>query len=140
MPTTAPLTMKARAFIVALSLVVFAFVINLVRTRKLKEEYALLWLITAVVLVVISLAVDWLDAIAWALGIEYSPALLFTIAFICFLFIFFQFSLSISRFSEQIKVLAQDLALLSKRVQELEEKFGASSTGANCEETDERAN
>ena len=115
-----PLSLRARVLIVLLVLTVLIFVINLVRTRKLREEFALLWLLTATILVVAPLAVDWLDVLARLVGVEYSPALIFTIAFVCFLFIFFQFSITISRFSDQIKDLAQELALLAKQVEKLE--------------------
>jgi len=114
---------------VLLGLSVLVFVINLVRTRKLREEFALLWLLTAVVLVIAPLAVDWLDALARLVGVEYSPALIFALAFICFLFIFFQFSMTISRLSDHIKNLTQELALLAKRVEKLEvERVGRDSS------------
>jgi len=115
-----PMTWRARIFVALLGVAVLVYVVNLVRTRKLKEEYAILWLFAAVVLVIAPLIADWLDALAWLIGVEYAPALIFMLAIIVFLFIFFQFSVSISRFSEQIKVLTQDIALLRRRVEELE--------------------
>ena len=45
------------------------------------------------------------------------------IALICFVLIFFQISVVISRFSEQIKVLTQDLALTRKRLEDLERRL-----------------
>ncbi len=116
---------RARILVVILSVATLLFVINLVRTKKLKEEYALLWLLTAIVLVIASLAVDLLDVISYAVGVEYPPALMFLIAFLGVLFILFQFSISISKFSEQIKTLAQDLAILTKKVQQLEKRLSA---------------
>lgn len=116
---------RARLFFVILGLAVLFFVINLVRTRKLKEEYALLWLLMAVTLVIAPLLIDAIDVISFALGIDYPPALIIVIALICFALIFFQISVTISRFSEQIKTLAQDLALTRKRLADLEERVVA---------------
>jgi hypothetical protein len=113
---------RARLFFVLLGLAVLLFVVNLVRTKKLKEEYALLWLLMAVTLVVAPLLIDAIDVMSFALGIDYPPALIIVIALICFALIFFQISVTISRFSEQIKILAQDLALTRKRLQELEKQ------------------
>ncbi len=110
---------RARLFAMVLGLVVLLVVVNLVRTKKLKEEFALLWLLTAVVLVLAPLFIDYLDLIAHALGIEYPPAFIFLLAIISLLFILFQFSMRISGFSDQIKVLAQELALLRAQVEEL---------------------
>ena len=112
--------LRARLFAVLLGIAVLLLVLNLVRTRKLKEEFALLWLLTAVVLVLTPLFIDYLDMIAYALGIEYPPALIFLLAIISLLLILFQFSLRISRFSEQIKVMVQELALLRAQVEDLE--------------------
>jgi hypothetical protein len=112
--------LRARLFAIALGIVVLLFVVNLVRTRKLKEEFALLWLLTAVVLVLAPLLIDYLDMIAHALGIEYPPAFIFVLAIICVLLVLFQFSMRISHFSEQIKVLTQELALLRARLEFLE--------------------
>lgn len=115
-----PMTWRARIFVALLGVAVLVYVMNLVRTRKLKEEYAILWLFVAAVLVIAPFIADWLDTLAWLIGVEYAPALIFMLAIIIFLFIFFQFSVSISRFSEQIKVLTQDIALLRRRIEELE--------------------
>lgn len=114
------MNLQARIFVFVIGLVVFLFVINLVRTRKLKEEFALLWLMASLFLVVAPLAIDFLNQVAYAVGVDYPPAFLFLITIILFLFIFFQFSLNISKFSDQIKVLAQELAILSYRLERLE--------------------
>ena len=116
-----PMEFRTRVFVALLGLAVLVFVVNLVRTRKLKEEYALLWLFAAIVLMLGPVFIDVVDAVSYALGILYPPAFIFLVALICVLFILFQFSVTISRFSDQIKILTQDVALLTKRVQDLQE-------------------
>jgi len=112
---------QTRLFLIVGGAVILAIVINLVRTRRLKEEFALLWLIAAIIFVLAPLGgVDLLDQLAYGVGIEYPPALILTIAIVCLLGILFQFSLRLSTYSEQIKVLTQELALLAHRVEELE--------------------
>ena len=117
-----PMELQTRVFVILLGVAVALFVINQVRTRKIKEQYALLWILTAILLVLVPIFVDVVDAISYALGILYPPAFIFLIALVCILLILFQFSMSISRFSEQIKVLIQEMALLTKRVEELEDR------------------
>jgi len=116
---------RARLFFILLGVSVLLFVINLVRTKKLKEEYALLWLFMAATLVLAPLLIDVIDTISFAIGITYPPALIIVLALICFALIFFQMSVTISRFSEQIKSLSQELALTRKRLQDLEERLPA---------------
>ena len=115
---------RARLFFVGLGFIVLIVVINLVRTKKLKEEYALLWLLMAITVAVAPLLIDLIDAVSFAIGIDYPPALIIVIALICFALIFFQISVAISRFSEQIKTLSQDLALTRKRLEDLEKQLG----------------
>jgi len=115
-----PMELRTRVFVILLGVAVAIFVINQVRNRKIKEQYALLWILTAILLVLVPIFVDVVDAISYALGILYPPAFIFLIALVCILLILFQFSMSISRFSEQIKVLIQEIALLTKRVEDLE--------------------
>ena len=93
---------RTRIFVILLSAAVLLLVINLVRTKKLREEYALLWLLTGIVLFLTPLSIDWLDTIAFAIGVDYPPGLLFLIAFIGVLFILLRFSLAISAFTDQI--------------------------------------
>jgi hypothetical protein len=119
---------QARLFLIVLGLVVLLFVINLVRTRKLKEEYALLWVFMAATLVVAPLLIDIIDEFSFAIGIDYPPALIIVVTLVCFMLIFFQISMTISRFSEQIKSLSQDLALTHKRLSDLEQQLALRST------------
>jgi hypothetical protein len=102
-----------------LGLAVLIFVINLVRTRRLQERYALLWLLAGLGLTIAPLVIHWLDRLAYALGFDYPPALLLMLAVIGLLLIIFQLSLNISRNSENVKVLAQEVGLLRQEVEAL---------------------
>jgi len=131
---------RARLFFIGLGLIVLIFVINSLRTKKLKEEYALLWLFMAAALVISPLLIDLVDMISFAIGIDYPPALMIVIALICFVLIFFQFSVTISRFSEQIKSLSQDLALARRRLQDLEERLDNVGQGKGASAVDKEVN
>jgi hypothetical protein len=119
------MSLAARLLLIAMGIGIMVFVINLVRTRKLKEEYAILWLFTGVVLILLPVVIDVLDAVSFALGITYPPAFIGLVAAVCILFILFQFSTSISRFSERTKVLTQEVAILKDQVRRLEAELDA---------------
>lgn len=116
---------RTRVYMFVLGLVVLAFVLNMVRTRKLQERYALLWIVAGVGLAVAPLVIHWLDALAYALGFDYPPALLLMVAVIGLLLIIFQLSLSISNNANHLKVLTQELGLLRQEVARLEERLAA---------------
>lgn len=92
-----------------------AVVLELVRRRRLREQYALLWICTGVVLLALSGSRGLLDGLAGALGIRYPPSALFLVGFGFGLLILLHFSVVHSRLSRQVKTLAQEIALLKER-------------------------
>ena len=98
-------------------------VFELIRSRKLRERYALLWLVTGVALLVLSAWRDGLNTIAdWA-GIDsYPPAMLFAIGLLFIIVVLLHYSTVISRLADQNAILAQRLALLEASVGEKEAK------------------
>ncbi len=95
------------------------FVLELVRERRLREEYSLLWLATAVVLIVLSLSRPLLDVLANAIGIFYPPSALFVVAMLFVLLILLHFSTVITRLDQENKDTAQQIALLRHELERL---------------------
>ena len=87
-------------------------VLELVRRRHLREEYALLWLATGAVLLLLSLSRPLLDTLAELTGIFYPPSALFLVALLFVLAILLHFSIILTRLTQQNRELAQQLALL----------------------------
>ena len=95
------------------SLVLLLVVFELIRSRRLRERYALLWLLTGLLLTVLSAWRDGLNTIAGWFGIRsYPPAVLFAVGILFILAVLLHYSTVISRLSDQNVVLAQRLALL----------------------------
>jgi hypothetical protein len=97
-------------------------VLELVRRKAFLERYALLWLLSALVLLGLSIWQGFLKDLASVVGIAYPPNALFLVAFGFVLLLLLHFSLAVSRLSDQSKVLAQRLALLEQRQRESEER------------------
>jgi len=114
----------ARVEIIALlgSLSLLALVLELIRRRKLSEAYSLLWLMTAVILLILSLWRGLLDVLAGLLGIFYPPTALFIVGFGFVLLILLQFSVLASRLSAENRRVMQRLAILDWRLRKLEEQ------------------
>ncbi len=105
------------AILASSALVVIVF--ELLRRRRLIERYALLWLLSSLVLLGLSVWTGLLEVISDAVGIVYPPNALFMIAFAFVLVLLLHFSIAISRLSGETKVLAQEVARLDKEVREL---------------------
>jgi len=89
-------------------------VLELVRSRRLVEQYSLLWLFTAAVLLLLSCWRGLLDRLAFLVGIHYPPSALFLVGFGFFLLLLLHVSLVLSDLSERTKRLAQEVALLKE--------------------------
>jgi hypothetical protein len=113
------LKLQVVAIVSSTSLV--AIVFELLRRRRLVERYALLWLFSSLVLVILSIWTGLLEIIAKTVGIVYPPNALFMIAFTFVLILMLHFSLAISRLSGETKVLAQEVARLDKGLSHLSE-------------------
>lgn len=107
------------------SIAVLTGVIDLIRRRRLKERFALLWLSSAVILIALSVWRDLLHTISRFAGVEYPPALLFFMAFLFLLLIVLHYSVEISDLSEKNKRLAQEIALMKERIN----KMGSDKSG-----------
>jgi hypothetical protein len=103
----------------AASLVLVLVVFELIRSRRLRERYALLWLLTGLVLVVLSAWRGGLNTIAGWLGVRgYPPAVLFAVGLLFVIVVLLHYSTVISRLSDQNVVLAQRVALLEAELDE----------------------
>lgn len=106
-------------FAVGASLIALLVVLELVRRRRLREEYSLLWLATAIVMLVVGVWRDLLHSLADLVNIEYPPNLLFLLAALFLLFIQLYFSTVITKLTQENKEIAQQLALLRYEVEHM---------------------
>ena len=99
------------------SFAIVLVVLELIRTRRLRERYALLWLLTGIVLTVLAAWRNGLNTIAGWVGVRgYPPAVLFAVGILFILAVLLHYSTVISRLSDQNVLLAQRLALLEQEV------------------------
>jgi hypothetical protein len=114
-----PLKVSIAATIASLVLVLVVF--ELIRSRRLRKRYALLWLVTGAILVVLSAWRGGLNTMAGWLGVRgYPPAVLFAVGLLFVILVLLHYSTVISRLTDQNVVLAQRLALLEARLHERE--------------------
>jgi hypothetical protein len=100
------------AIVISVGLLVVVF--ELVRRRRLVERYALTWLLSTSVLLALAVWRGGLAKLSDLLGIAYPPNALFLVAGGFVLLTLLNFSVSISRLSEETKLLAQEQARLEQ--------------------------
>jgi hypothetical protein len=102
------------------ALVLLLVIFELIRRRRLQERYALLWIATGVVILVLAVWRSLLGRLSDLVGIAYPPSALFVLAAFFILILLLHYSTVISKLSDQNRVLAQRLALLQHQVNERE--------------------
>lgn len=104
--------LRLKIFVVLIGLVIFLGIIELVRRRRLREEYSFIWLMTGFVFVLLALDNDILVFVSHLVEIEVPVNTLFFMALMFVMFLLLYFSLRISALTTQVKNLAQQITLL----------------------------
>ena len=103
---------KAHFFVALVTLTSLTFILRLVRTKKLRAKYSMLWLSVGLALSILAVSPQLLDRFASLIGIAYPPAALFIVAITLLLLIVVHFSWELSRLEERTRTLAEELAIL----------------------------
>lgn len=116
--------MSTIAIISAISSVgLLIFIIELTRQRKIREQYALVWLALGFLILVFSVFTKMMDFLAHLAGIYYAPSLLIVLIIFFGMVLGVHFTLVISSLAENHRRLIQEMGLLKNRVEDLEKKI-----------------
>lgn len=111
------LTTQQKIFALVASTVVFLVIVELVRRRRLREEYSWLWLLTGAAMILLVVWQRLLLTITWIIGAAVPVTTLWLFSLLFLLAIAIHFSVIISKLTTQVKRLAQELALLEAQLQ-----------------------
>lgn len=114
--------MITRVFFIVIAIVLILYIYHNIRKNTLSQDESILWMIGAIVILILGI---WPNIVVWLaklVGIEYPPSLLFLITSVFMVLFLFRNSQQISVLKEKNKELIQNLALLEKRVRDLEIK------------------
>ncbi len=119
-----PLPERQTIVAIALAVSMLIVVVELVRKRKLREEYSFLWVGTAVILIVLALKQDLILELSKLFGAAESSSTLFFLALVFLMLLCLQFSVRLSRLTFRNKALIQRIALLEQDMEELRRPQG----------------
>lgn len=106
---------KLAAILLAIGLIVFIF--ELVRRKKLREEYSWLWMLTGAVILILAVWYDLLFLITRLIGAVLPTSTIFFFGLFFLILINLYFSIKLSKLSDQMKTLTQKLAILGEKVE-----------------------
>lgn len=100
---------------IALSL----YVLDLVRRRRLSEEYSLLWVVATVTVAILGFSTPLLRAITRALGILYEGSTVFFFGLAFTIAMLLHVSIKLSRLGQENHALTRELALVRHELEQL---------------------
>lgn len=107
------------AFLLALAIV--ALVIEMLRRKKLREKYAVLWLIVGVATLVLAAFPRLLNIVAEYVGVQIPSNLLFAMSILMLLGVCLHLSWEISVVEDETRTLAEEVAILRTQLESLEQ-------------------
>ena len=117
--------MPPRIQIISILICIFllAYVFELVRRRYLNEEYSVTWLVTGVMMLVLSISDELLQGISRMVGATLYTSTLFFFGMLFLVVICLHFSIRISALTNQVRTLTQDIGILYKERESLKERL-----------------
>jgi hypothetical protein len=113
---------RVQVVAIVVSVVLLMVVLELVRRRKLVEEYSLLWILGSLAILALSIWRGMLDVAARELGIFYPPSLLLMLLVVSVFIALLWFSVVLSRQRQQIDRLVEETAILGAEIRDLRAK------------------
>lgn len=114
------MTHRLQIVMVLAVILYFAILYALLKRKRLSLKYTLLWFLSGLLMLTLALFPRLLDAAANLLGIYEPTNALFAFGFFCVIMLLVALTAIASKQTMQVKRLTQSVALLEKRVRELE--------------------
>jgi hypothetical protein len=101
------------------ALVTITIIVELVRRRYIHERFAVIWLLITIPIAFFGIFPDAFNRLAHAMGVKEPPVLLSVLGILFLLLICVRLSWEVGRLQERTEVLAEEVALLRKKIEDL---------------------
>jgi len=114
--------LRQKIFAISISILLFIVIIDLVRRRKLREEFSWLWLLIGAVTILLAGWYDLLKFITGIIGAVLPTTTLFLFSVIFLMVINLYYATKISKLHDHVKDLAQNIGILQMEIKRLLDK------------------
>ena len=101
------------------ALITITVIVELVRRRYIHERFAVIWLLITLPIAFFAIFPDAFNRLAHAMGVKDPPSLLSVLGVLFLLLVCVRLSWEVGRLQERTEVLAEEVALLRQRLDEL---------------------
>lgn len=127
------MTLRQQLFALVASVTLLIFIVEMVRRRRLREEYSWLWIITGVAILVLSIWFGLLEWLTHLIGAVVPVSTLFVFGILFLVVTNIYFSIKVSTLTTQVKNLAQKLALVDHYVEVMRQANTSAGEGSAAE-------
>lgn len=127
--------MTGYAFAIACSVLVLGLLYFLLRTRRIREKYAGIWILLAIAVVILGAFPTLIVRLAALVGVGLPVNLLFALAFVTLLTVCIQLSSELSSLEEESRTLAEEIALLRLELWTLQRSLSPGDKASDGSET-----
>lgn len=103
-------------------LIYILFITRAVKRKKMKIEYLIFWIMIGIILIIALLVPDLANSITNLVGFELPINMIFSVAIFIILYLIFDIFVLISKEENKTTILIQEISLLKKKIEELENK------------------
>lgn len=107
---------------VVIGIILIVYIIKSVMNKNFDMYESIFWISATVAIIILAMFPKSLDEISLKLGISYSPSLVFLLGVVFLLFINFKQSRLLNDEKQKTTELAQELAILTQKIEEMDEK------------------
>lgn len=107
---------------IIIGIILIVYIIKSVMNKNFDMYESIFWIIATIAIILLAMFPKSLDTISAKLGISYSPSLVFLLGVVFLLFINFKQSRLLNQEKQKTTELAQELAILNQKIEEMEEK------------------
>lgn len=123
---------KVQIFFIISIVLFFIMIIHLLKKKKLNLKYTLLWIISIVVLLIVTLFPDTILFVSKLVGIKTPINSALVLASMLIVMILIMLTSIVSQLNRDLRIVTQEIALLEKKVREMsEDKQGSENSEYN---------
>ena len=125
------MSIKLQILIIVVIILAMLYIVNNVRKKSIDFKYALLWLFVCICVLVLAIFPKLLNVVAKAFGIASPVNMLFFLGFVFIILVIFSLTMSLSRNSERVRKMAQEIAIIRKDMYERYNGNNRENSGGN---------
>lgn len=107
--------------LIVITLIYIFLILKSIKKKKLQMSFSVFWLITGILLIIALVIPNLVENISKVLGFEVPANMIFCLTIFVSFYLIFNLTVALSKENKKNTLLVQEISMLKKRVEKLEE-------------------